>query len=141
MGLVVLVKSFSSSDEAGQAEKPKTFYDMAREDDKQFRPEPERRQPRIRTPRSEAPVQQTRKLTEEQRVQAMKLLEMALFERKKARLPGMTTASYKRMVDYCRQIIKEYPGSAEAEKARKMLAEVPLHRRERYNITDAERKN
>ena len=138
VGVVVAVSIFSSSEPAKKVEKPKTFYDVTREDDKRLRAEPEVRQPRRkRLSREEAAklAQQPQELTFEDKVQAEKLFEMALFERKKARLPAM---SYKRMVQYCRQIIKSFPNSAEAAKARRMLAEVPEHKRKRYNITDEE---
>ena len=46
--------------------------------------------------------------------------------------------NYGRMVEYCRQIIKRFPGSPEAAKARRMLAEVPEHKRKIYNITNEE---
>jgi len=144
VGVVVAVRIFSSSESGPveKVEKPKTFYDVTREDDIRLRAEPDpqqqrKRPERTRPTRKEAAEldQQPKELTIEEKVQAERLFEAALFERKKARLPGMT---YKRMVQYCRQIIKMYPGGAEAAKARRMLAEVPEHKRERYDITDEE---
>ncbi len=60
---------------------------------------------------------------------------MALAERKMARLPGMT---YKRMVDYCRQIIQKWPGSEYAFKAKRMLADIPERYHQMYHITKEE---
>lgn len=136
-GVVIAVKVFlpSDSEPAEKPEKPKTYYDVIREDDKRLRADPQvSQQRRERTTREEA-AQQPRELTIEERVQAERLFEQALFERKKARLPLM---NYGRMVEYCRQIIKRFPGSPEAAKARRMLAEVPEHKRKIYNITNEE---
>lgn len=142
-GVIFAVSVFSpfESEPVEKVEKPKTFYDVIREDDERLRPEPEPtgqpRHPRVRKTRAEEAEQQPRELTDVERVQAQTLFEAALFERKKARLPvpGM---GYKRMVEYCRQIIKRFPTTPEALMARKMLAEVPENERERYGITDEE---
>jgi len=139
-GVVIAVSFFSPSESelAEKPEKPKTFYDVTREDEKRLRADPQvSQQRRERTTRDEAAEsnQQFRELTIEERVQAERLFEVALFERKKARLPGM---NYARMVEYCRQIIKQFPGSPEAAKARRMLAEVPESERKLYNITNEE---
>ena len=71
----------------------------------------------------------------EQNVQAQRLYQMAETEIKIARKPLM---SYKRWVDYCRQIIQKWPASAEAAKARVLLRKIPERHRTRYNITDEE---
>ena len=71
----------------------------------------------------------------EQNVEAQRLYQMAETEFKIARKPLM---SYKRCVDYCRQIIQKWPDSAEAAKARVLLRKIPQRHRKRYNITDEE---
>ena len=68
-------------------------------------------------------------------IMADRLYQMAVVESKIARKPMMT---YKRMVDYCRQILKLYPNSRQAPMARKLLREMPKRARERYNVTDEE---
>ncbi len=107
-----------------QAEKPKTFGDVAARDDKRLRAEP-----------NQTVQMQFKELTEEQKVNAEQLYEMAIAQRKMGRLPGM---SYSQMVQYCRQIIERYPESEYAYKSRKMLGEVPQREWERYKITQQE---
>jgi len=146
MGLVFLIKVFSSVDLEVKTEK--TIYDVWEQDDKRLRAEPEvnqrsqrpeRRPARLSRPnRPAAPNQpQFRELLPEEKVRAEKLFEMALFERKKGRLPipGM---GFKKMVDYCREIIQKYPDSLYAPKARKMLRDIPERYRKRYKITNEE---
>jgi hypothetical protein len=71
----------------------------------------------------------------QQNLQAQKLYQMAETEFKIARKPLM---SYKRCVNYCREIIQKWPDSAEAAKARVLLRRVPERYRKQYNITDEE---
>lgn len=138
-GIVVAVKIYSPS-ESEPVKKPKTFYDIIESDDKRLRTLPETARPpkrprRISRAEGQALQQQYKELTPEEQIQAEELFEMAMFERKKARLPGM---NYHRMVQYCREIIKRFPGSLQAKLAKQMLAEVPEYQRDRYNITDEE---
>lgn len=126
--VAVVVNNFLSSKSEPKA-KPKTFYDVLKQDDKRLRAEPKPEQ--IVEP---AKPQQDQ-IPLEEKVQAERLFEMALANRKMARLPGMT---YKQMVDYCRQIIEKYPNSPQAPKARRMLGEVPERYWKRYNITEQE---
>ena len=46
--------------------------------------------------------------------------------------------NYARGVKFCREIIKDYPGSEYADEARKLMLEIPENERARYNITDEE---
>ncbi|GAI61286.1 unnamed protein product [marine sediment metagenome] len=71
----------------------------------------------------------------QQNLQAQKLYQMAETEFRIARKPLM---SYKRCVDFCRQIIQKWPDSAEAAKARVLLRRIPERYRKQYNITDEE---
>ncbi len=50
--------------------------------------------------------------------------------------PRRGVYSYKRGVDMCRAIIRDYPGTEYAHEARQMLRQVPERHRSRYNITD-----
>lgn len=50
----------------------------------------------------------------------------------------MRVQSYKRGVDFCREVIRDYPDTKYAEEARMLLRQVPEHRRSTYNITDEE---
>ena len=71
----------------------------------------------------------------QQNLQAQRLYQWAETEFKIARKPLM---SYKRCVDFCREIIQRWPDSAEAAKARVLLRKIPERHRQRYNITDEE---
>jgi len=71
----------------------------------------------------------------QQNLQAQKLYQWAETEFRIARKPLM---SYKRCVDFCREIIQRWPDSAEAAKARVLLRKIPERHRQRYNITDEE---
>lgn len=139
IAVVVLVKKFS-----GPSERPKskTFQDVIEEDDRRLRADIEDEEPRQVSEDTKQIEQQAKEIQEqakqipiEDQVQAQRLFEMALAQRKMARLPGVT---YKLMVDYCREIIQRYPNSPEAPKAQRMLREVPERYREIYNITDEE---
>jgi HJR/Mrr/RecB family endonuclease len=148
VGIIILVKAFLPKSEP---EPQKTVYDVWQKDDKRLRAEPQLNGPAANSnqpvrPQGQQPVtQQTttveppkpqfKQLTEEEQVEAERILEMALAERKMARLPGMT---YKRMVDYCRQIIQKWPGSEYAFKAKRMLADIPERYHEMYHITKEE---
>jgi hypothetical protein len=147
VGIIVLINVFLPFvSERKPAVKEKTFYDVIEEDDKRLRAEPNLQKPveprqeqtAAKTEAAQATElspQQFKELTPEEQIEAEKLFEMALFQRKEGRLPGM---SYKLMVDYCRQIIKQYPGSVYAYKAKRMLGDIPAYKRQGYNITEEE---
>jgi hypothetical protein len=140
-GIIILVSVFSSSavtektpvSEKKPAVKEKTFSDVAAADDKRLRAEPEVQKP-AESGRQELKLE-FRKLEPEEDAQAGELFEMALFQRKEGRLPGM---SYKLMVDYCREIITQFPGSIYAYKAKRMLSDIPAEQRQRYHVTEEE---
>lgn len=52
--------------------------------------------------------------------------------------PRKRFITYKRGVDMCREIIRDYPDTLYAEQARHLLRQVPERQRATYNITDAE---
>ena len=122
VSVVVFIKDFRGPKTEKPVPKAKTIKDTWREDENRLRAEPSRNM-------------QFRELTEEQQQGAARFYELAIAQRKIARLPRM---SYKQMVDYCRQIIEKYPGSEFEYKAKRMLAEVPREQWDRYKITEQE---
>jgi hypothetical protein len=150
-------KSPSTPAPAAQGEQTRTVYDSFARDDKKFgvkfegqeQPEPnaaaQAAAPTPQTPVAQTPVAQAppqpqkqlyfEKLPIEAEVEAQRLHSMALEERKRSRLPGMTA---KGMVDYCRQIILKWPRSEYAYKAKLMLADIPERFKEMYKVTPKE---
>lgn len=148
--IAILVRNFLPSKTQTQSQvEPKSFYEVIEEDDRRLRAEPTPQQPsKQRNPQAEKPTELTglpqqpagpqfRELSETGKIEAERLFEMALAQRKMGRLPGV---SYKQMVDYCRQIIEKFPDSVYAYKARRMLHDIPQRYRKQYNITDEEMK-
>jgi len=155
--VIVLVNVFSSSEPEPEREhKPETFYEQIREDNKRLRADPELRQPPVTSPLAPLPATgrrqggqekggvgkpvkpaqpQFKELSEEDEMQAQKLYEWALTQRKMGRLPAM---GYKKMVDACREIIARWPDSVYAFKAKRMLADIPERYRSLYHITEEE---
>jgi len=135
VGLIMLVNVFKSSSSQQKPKtteaEPNTYSDIVAQDDKRLRAEPKTLE------RYEPNPADFKELSDEERVDAEKLFEMALFHRKEGRLPGMSSG-YKLMVDYCRQIIQKYPDSEYAFKARRMLGTLPARFKERYKVTDEE---
>jgi hypothetical protein len=113
-----------------QPQPERTVGDVMREDEQRLRAEPN-----VAQTESGMSQVQFRELSEEEQAGAEQLFEMAIAQRKMARLPGV---NYGQMVDYCRQIIAKYPGSEFEYKARRMLGEVPREQWERYHITEQE---
>ena len=74
-------------------------------------------------------------LAEAQDIQAERIYQMAVTESKIARKPMM---SYARMVKYCRQLLKEFPNTTQAENARQLLRDMPERQQKRYNVTAEE---
>lgn len=137
IGLIITVNYFKSSGpKSGSSLLPpqKSYQDVIAEDDKRLRPKEDEQSGQAVQPGKPAEPNY-RKLDEEQKIEAERLFEMALTQRKMARLPGM---SYKQMVDYCRELIEKFPDTVYAAKAREMLGEVPERKRQLYNITDEE---
>ena len=138
IGLIILVNVLSHSDQPKP--QPKTFYDVTEEDDRRLRAEPEfedikqANQPPTVEPRPQ-PVPKFKQLSEIDSIEAERLFEFAMQQRKIGRLPG---TGFKPMVDACRQIIQKFPGSEFDYKARRMLADIPQRYRERYKITKEE---
>jgi hypothetical protein len=154
--LIVLVGKFLPSGPKSPPQPEKTFYDVAKEDDKRLRAEPNIKDVTASKPpvasgvERPAPVQPAQRnetqpvaeaklkfkeLSEDEQVGAEELFEMAITSRKMGRLPMIT---YGQMVNYCRQIIQRFPGSEFDFKARRMLADIPEEYRSRYKITPEE---
>jgi hypothetical protein len=74
-------------------------------------------------------------MTEADRVAAERLYQMAYTEYKMGRLP---TTTFKKMVDYCRELFERYPDSPQAAKARILMKKLPQRFKDRYNVTDEE---
>ncbi len=73
-----------------------------------------------------------RPLSEIDRIEAERLLNVAVPGRSLGRLPQV---GYKLMVDTCRQIISKWPDSWYAYRAKQLLIDMPARFRERYKIT------
>ena len=159
LGVIVLVTFLTSG--TPQPDKPeKTFYDQAEEDKEKFLAEPEAldiqespvdakseqvsaKPERIEsgppTPVPAEPPQPTilyfKPLSEIDNIEAERLLSVAMPGRSIGRLP-MT--GFKLMVDNCRQIIRRWPDSWFAFRAKQLLADLPERDQKRYNVTKEE---
>lgn len=159
LGAIVLVSVFFSG--TPEPEEPqKTFYDQAEEDKEKFLAKPEaldtQEQPAVTTPGQTPekadsvestppvpkPVEQPKPtvlyfkpLDEIDNIEAERLLNVAVPGRSIGRLP-MT--GFKLMVDNCRQIIRRWPDSWYAFRAKQMLADMPERYQKRYRITAEE---
>ena len=76
-----------------------------------------------------------KELSEIDKIEAERLLNIAVPGRSIGRLP-MT--SFKLMVDNCREIIRRWPDSWFAYRAKQMLADMPSRFRKRYRVTQEE---
>ena len=146
--LIILVNVFLPS-ESEPKPKPKTFYDVIEDDDRRLRAEPQPPEPTITeqpdpTAAQQQPVPKQpaeppkpvfEELSEIEEIEAERLFEYAIQQRKIGRLPG---PGYKPMVDACRKIMQKFAGSEFDYKARRMLADIPERYRQRYKITKEE---
>jgi hypothetical protein len=64
---------------------------------------------------------------------ASNLYQFALSQKKMAKFTG-----YGKMVEACRQVMREYPASKEAEGCRQLLREIPANKRAQFHITNEE---
>jgi type IV secretory pathway VirB10-like protein len=147
IGVIVLINVFSGSEAETAPEpksKPRTIYEQWDEDDKRLRAQPGP----VEAPRPASPAEQraesqpveTRqpefeKLSLEQEVEARRLWEWVVNQRKMGRLPVM---GYGQMVKTCREIIQRWPASEYAFKAKRALADLPERYHKMYNITKEE---
>jgi hypothetical protein len=84
---------------------------------------------------SQAGTIYVKRLSETDRIEAERLLNVAVPGRSIGRLP-MT--GYKLMVDNCRRIIEKWPDSFYAFQSKRLLADLPERYQMRYNVTKAE---
>jgi len=159
LGVVALV-SFLTSGTPETDEPEKTFYDQAEEDKERFLAKPQaldtQEQPAVAKPEQTAaepesvesappvpkpaePPKPTivylKPLSEIDTIEAERLLNVAVPGRSIGRLP-MT--GFKLMVDNCRQIIRRWPDSQYAYRAKQLLADMPERDQKRYSITKEE---
>ena len=137
-GLIFLIAAISSckkepAPESEQDAKPMTYQEQVL----RAEPVPEQLPSTKQAAKKPQPRPQFKDLGIEDKVQAERLFEMALAERKMGRLPGVKLG-YKNMVEHCREIIRKWPESEYAFKAKRMLRDIPQRYRKRYNITDEE---
>jgi hypothetical protein len=81
------------------------------------------------------PKLEFRELNQIEKIEAERLLSVALTHRKMGRLQGIGLNT---MVQTCRQIIEKFPGSEYEFKAKRMLGDIPERFRGRFNITEEE---
>jgi len=155
IGVIIAIQYFSGSkpespSESQEQNEPKTFYDVAEEDRDRLLEEPKPaefpdEQPQQQLEEEPQPVE-TKKLSEPvtiyckelseiDEIEAERLLNVAVPGRSIGRLP-MT--GFNLMVQNCREIIRRWPDSWYAYRAKQMLAEMPERFRPRYKITAEE---
>jgi hypothetical protein len=158
MVVIVLIGVFSSSERSQPATESaaqpkarhKTFYDQAEEDKKEFLAEPQAVKEQVQEQKRPAVSQKPAKpvqppeeptllyfkpLSEIDKVEAERLLNVAVPGRSIGRLPW---TGFKLMVDNCRRIISKWPDSWYAYRAKQMLNDMPERFRSRYKITKEE---
>lgn len=151
VGVIVLVSVFTSGTDSEPDKPKKTFYDQAEEDKERFLAKPQaldtQEQPAEAenvesvppVPKPAVPPKPTilyfKPLSEIDTIEAERLLNVAVPGRSIGRLP-MT--GFKLMVDNCRQIIRRWPDSGYAYRAKQLLADMPERYQKRYNITKEE---
>lgn len=150
VGAIFLISMLTSGTGSKPQEPQRTIYDQWDEDDEKLRAEPQIKEPpetTVSTQPGDQTLQQTepvkqpepefKQLSETDEIQAQRLFNMAVQERKMGRLPGINLG-YKKMVEHCREIIQKWPESEYAFKAKRMLADIPERYHKMYNITKDE---
>lgn len=136
--VVVIGANLISSKKPPRQEQPPQTLEQVWENDQQRLNAPITPQPQPNEVNTTAGPQLQpvfRQLTVEQQVRAEELWQMVITSRKMGRLPVIP---YGQMVQYCRQIITEFPGSEYAYRAKQALAELPDSVKRQYNITQTE---
>lgn len=147
--VVVVIVAIATFSGKGEPKKPlKTVYDQWDEDQKKLTAEPQVKEPPTQQQPAQQPPRQRvvkpaepvtepefKELSLEEEVEADRLWQWALDQRKMGRLPGM---SYKKMVDACREIIKNWPESKYAFYAKRALADLPDKDKKIHKITEEE---
>jgi len=164
--VIIVISVFTSGTDSQppqpEPKKPqKTFYDQADEDKQKFLAKPQAQVSQTQTPAAEqAPpienqtvaqsVPQTieppkpaqpvvvyfKELGEIDQIEAERLLNVAVPDRSIGRLP---ITGFKLMVDSCRTMIRKWPESWFAYRAKQMLADLPERYQKRYKVTEEEK--
>lgn len=146
VGLVVVVKVFSPSGESRveqvdfkQTEKePQGVNTTKALKDEQVPQRPPRKKmiERSKDPTAPQPVPKPEvRLAPEEQLQADKLLQAIKLQYSLARKSPVT---YKKMVDFCRELFAKFPNSQQAEEARELLRRMPKRYRNLYKVTNEE---
>jgi len=142
VGVIFLISVIRGGKTQTESEPPPTFYDQVEEDKKRFLAEPQQVQEQDSVTYDKTAVEPAeptqlyfKPLSEIDEIEAERLLGVAVPGRSIGRLP-MT--GFKLMVDGCREIIRRWPDSWYAYRAKQMLADMPLRYQQRYNITQEE---
>jgi len=155
---IIVIGSFTGGDSEPK-ELEKTFYDKAEEDKQRFLAEPQALHakeigpvaeqgpaavdsqavvPVPPTPRPIEPPEPTilycRGLSEIDKIEAERLLNAAA----PARSLGRLQIGFNLMMQNCRQILRRWPDSWYAYRAKQMIADMPERFRERYKVTQKE---
>jgi hypothetical protein len=155
VGVIILITVFTSGTDSGPKEPQKTIYDQAEEDKQRFLAEPKEVDSTVQEPTTESKTVAERtgpttepskppelvklyfkELGEIEKIEAERLLGVAVPGRSIGRLP-MTGLNL--MVDSCRQIIRRWPDSWYAYRAKQMLADIPERDQQRYRVTEEEK--
>ncbi len=154
--LAIFVLQYLPSGEQAPPPPEKTYYDVIKEDDKRLRAEPNIKEVTVSKQPATSEVQQSlpiqpvqqeqaktvdetklvfKELTEDQQVEAERLIEWAITSRKAGRLPVI---NYRQTVDSCRQVMQQFPLSKYDFQARRILADIPQRYWDQYKITPQE---
>src|SRR3989304_344938 len=132
--VVMAIAYFAGKGEPEPKQPTKTIYDQWKEDEKELTAEPQFKEPpapqqpnqptttTVTVKPVEPPKPQFKTLSPEEDIEAQRLWQWVLTQRKMGRLPAIT---YKQMVDNCREIIRRWPGSEYAFYAKRALADLP----------------
>ncbi len=153
---IIVIDSFTGGDSEPK-EPQRTFYDKAEEDKQRFLAEPQELQdqepvaeqgpkaddsqvvvPIPPPPRSVEPPKPTilyfKDLPEMDKIEADRLLNVAVPGRSLGRLQ----IGFNLMMQNCRQILRKWPDSSYAYKAKRMISDMPERFRQRYKVTKDE---
>jgi hypothetical protein len=149
---IIVIGSLTGGDSPPQ-EAETTFYDKAEEDKERFLAEPEavevqeaepvaeREQAVAPIPPAPRPVEPPqpkviycRELSEIDKIEAERLLNAAV----PARSLGRLQVGFNLMMENCRQILRRWPDTWYAYRAKQMIADMPERFRDRYKVTQEE---
>ena len=141
LGFIFLM-NFLSDSQSKPKPVEKGFSDTLAEDDIRLRAEPQLSEPPPTVDidadvaaEPEPAKPQFKELSQVEKIEAERLLEFAINQRKIGRLPG---TGFGHMVKTCRDIIEKFPGTVYEFKAKRLLADMPERFRKRYKITEEE---